>query len=55
MGFIKSADRYSGACHLSCFERGFGVFSQPDVLALGEEADFEAQSFQPAQNLIRST
>ena len=26
-----------------------------NVLALGEEADFEAQNFQPSQNLIRST
>jgi len=31
------------------------VFSQPDVLALGEEADFEALNFLPALNLIRST
>jgi hypothetical protein len=26
-----------------------------NVWALGEEADFEAQNFLPAQNLIRST
>jgi len=26
-----------------------------NVLALGEEADFEVQNFLPAQNLIRST
>ena len=26
-----------------------------DVLALGEEADFEAPNYLPAQNLIRST
>jgi len=29
-----------------------GVFSQPEVLALGEEADFEALNCLPAQNLI---
>jgi len=32
-----------------------GFFSQPDVLALGEEADFETLNFLPALNLIRST
>ena len=31
------------------------VFSQPDVLALGEEADFEALNRLPALNLIRRT
>jgi len=31
------------------------VFSQPDVLALGEEADFEALNGLPALNLTRST
>jgi len=31
------------------------VISQPDGLALSEEADFEAQNCLPPQNLIRST
>jgi hypothetical protein len=31
------------------------VFRQFDVLALGEEVDFEALNCQPAQYLIRST
>ena len=31
------------------------VFAQSDVLALGEEADFETLTCLPALNLIRST
>jgi hypothetical protein len=37
------------------FLKEMRVFSQPDVLALGEEADFEALNCLPALNFIRST
>jgi hypothetical protein len=45
--------------HLSAAKKyifsSIAVISQPDVLALGEEADFEALNCLPPLNLIRST